>query len=255
MGVDLTVLDFLLKFRGKVHGNTLQLGKQGFHVGTSPGSNEREIANRVIRRYDPLMDVDQIAGSDGYTTKLFEYLGSNTVSSLDASSYEGADIVHDLNMPISDDYISRYDTIFDGGTIEHVFNLPIVFDNVKRMLKLGGLFLSVNAANNQLGHGFYQFSPELMWRVFSKKAGFRVDLMQIAVVGDFENPVNIPDPADVGTRLEIGQTLGPAYILVAATKIGVDQDGYIPIQSDYLTKWENGKKVGPGEYVPDTHGR
>jgi hypothetical protein len=32
MGVDLSVLDFVMKFRGQISGNLLELGKQGLHI-------------------------------------------------------------------------------------------------------------------------------------------------------------------------------------------------------------------------------
>jgi hypothetical protein len=38
----------------------------------------------------------------------------------------------------------------------------------------------VSSANNQMGHGFYQFSPELFHRVLSTENGFRVRAMYIA---------------------------------------------------------------------------
>jgi hypothetical protein len=95
-----------------------------------------------------------------------------------------------------------------------------------------------------------------MWRVFSKQAGFRVELMQIVVRGEgLPNPVDTPDPADAGRRLEIGATSGPAYILVAATKVEAKNDEYIPMQSDYMRNWAGAEGRKPGEYVPDTHNR
>jgi SAM-dependent methyltransferase len=179
MGVDLSVLDFLLKFRGKIHGKTLQLGKQGFHISKAPGSTQRQTAEAIIRKYDLNGNFDYLAGSDGFTENLFHYLGSSEVVSMDASPYEGADLCHDLNTAVPDQYVSTFDTIFDGGTIEHIFNLPIVFENIKRMLKPEGLFLSVNAANNQLGHGFYQFSPQEATH-FSSLRQFGVSLAIVA---------------------------------------------------------------------------
>ncbi len=234
LGVDLTVLDFLAKFRGKIAGATLQLGRQGLHI---PHSQAPQ-AETILRRYDPHARFADIAGATGFAETLFKYLGSETISAMDASSYEGANIVHDLNLPVPEPLHARFDTIFDGGTIEHVYNPPAAFENVKQMLKPGGLFLSVNGANDQLGHGFYQFSPELMWRVFSKEAGFTVELMQIAGRYGTPAPFNTPDPALTGHRMEIGATAGPAYILVAARKTGAQTAERIPAQSDYASIWK-----------------
>jgi hypothetical protein len=302
MGVDITVLDFLLKFRGKIRGDTLHLGRQGLNI--SPYGQQRQAVNALVQKYDLETRFDDLLAECGYTelrdlpgdslefirarladlrirreclrvhevqqcgalraqraapiharrwyghwvcapsssakhvVGLFRYLGSQSVVSLDASSYEGAEIIHDLNTPVPNELLSRFDTIFDGGTIEHVFNVPMAFANVKRMLKSDGLFLSVNGANNQLGHGFYQFSPELMWRLFSNEAGFQVELLQTVVVSDDPRPVHMPDPAVVGQRQEVGATSGPTYILVAARKIADSDFSRIPQQSDYARVWK-----------------
>ncbi len=235
MGVDLTVLDFLTKFRGKIQGTTLQLGRQGLHI---PVQEECQ-AETILRRYDPHAGFEDIASATGFAERLFQYLGSRSLIAMDNSPYEGAEIIHDLNVPVPIDLHERFDTIFDGGTIEHVYSPPVAFENVKQMLKIGGLFLSVNGANDQLGHGFYQFSPELMWRVFSKEAGFTVELMQIAGVYGTPAPFDTPDPAATGRRMEIGATAGPTYILVAARKIGVQTAERIPAQSDYASIWKS----------------
>src|SRR5437763_3852117 len=55
---------------------------------------------------------------------LFRALGFTSVESLDASDYEGADIVWDLNKAVPDSLKAKYDVVFDGGTSEHVFNFP-----------------------------------------------------------------------------------------------------------------------------------
>ena len=237
LGVDLAVLDFLMKFRGKLEGYTLQLGRQGFHIPTGADHPERKAAEAILRKYDEFVDLDRLAGTSGYAEPLFRYLGSKNTISMDASSFEGAEIVHDMNNPVPAELYGQFDTIFDGGTIEHIFNAPMAFENVRKMLKIGGLFLSVNAANNQLGHGFYQYSPELMWRLFCAETGFSVELMQLVLIGDKPQPVDTPDPAVVGRRLQIGTTPGPTYLLLAARKIGEATAGYTPQQSDYSAAW------------------
>jgi hypothetical protein len=45
------------------------------------------------------------------------------VSSVDASDYEGATIVHDLNIPIPRELVEQFDIVWDGGTLEHVLQL------------------------------------------------------------------------------------------------------------------------------------
>ena len=40
------------------------------------------------------------------------------------------------------------------------------------MLTVGGSIFVNTPANNMMGHGFYQFSPELMYRIFAEANGF-----------------------------------------------------------------------------------
>ena len=237
MGIDVSVLDFVLKFKGKIKGETLQLGRQGFHIPRDRKDHRRGLAETALAQYDADATIESFYTLSGFSDALFSYLGSSSVLALDASPFEGANIVHDLNMPVDKTLHARFDTIFDGGTLEHVFDLPVALQNVKDMLRVGGLFLSVNAANNQVGHGFYQFSPELMWRVFAAESGFKVELMQLVNVAGPPAPVDVPDPAAAGKRLEIGATVGPTYLLVAARKIAETESSVTPQQSDYSRRW------------------
>jgi len=38
-----------------------------------------------------------------------------------------------------------------------------------RLVKVGGTVMIATTANNHLGHGFYQFSPEWGFRTFSRR--------------------------------------------------------------------------------------
>jgi hypothetical protein len=66
------------------------------------------------------------------------------IRSLDASTYEGADIMHDLNEPVNGTLCSRFDVIFDGGTIHYVFSVKDALFNVARMCRVGGVIINFN---------------------------------------------------------------------------------------------------------------
>ena len=104
-------------------------------------------------------------------------LGARELVTMDASNYEGASIVHDLNTPVSESLDQQFDVVIDGGTLEHVFNFPVGIANAMRMVKPGGHLVIQTPANSFLGHGFYQFSPELFYRVLSPQNGFEVRRM------------------------------------------------------------------------------
>ena len=109
----------------------------------------------------------------------------------------------------------QFDFIVDGGTLEHVFNYPIAVSNVKLMLRPGGLFVGINPANNDLGHGLYQFGPDLFWRVSSREGGFDIEKMQLVPVADAD-PIDLTDIP--GTRQVFGRTEHNTYIMVAARR-------------------------------------
>jgi len=56
-------------------------------------------------------------------------LGASKVSAMDVSEYEGADILHDLNVPAPANLHERFDLLIDGGTLEHVFNVPVSMES------------------------------------------------------------------------------------------------------------------------------
>ena len=211
------------------------LGRQGFHI----PAQSRTLAQSILQRYDAKASLDAIQPEGApWAEGLFRYLGSTSLSALDASAFEGADIVHDMNLPVPQHLHEAFDTLFDGGTIEHIFDIPAVLRNVRTMLRPGGLFLSVNAANNQLGHGLYQFSPELMWRAFGPGNGFTVEAMYLAPMGPEPSLIEAPDPQAAERRLEIGSTSSPTYLVFAARRTRASLEATSVYQSDYASAWD-----------------
>jgi SAM-dependent methyltransferase len=156
-----------------------------------------------------------------------------TVEALDASDYEGADIIHDLNKPIPDDLRNRYDLVWDGGTLEHVFNFPVAIQNVMQMTKVGGHVFLETPANNLCGHGFYQFSPELFFRLFTPANGF--ELLRLYVLCEGQ-AYHVVDPISIHGRALLRNSEG-ATLRVHARKIA--ELPLSPIQqSDYAETWQ-----------------
>ena len=112
------------------------------------------------------LGVQSISGrpeGHGDDIDFFKKLGFDTVKRMDISAYEGAEIVFDLNHPDPPaECLGAYDCIVDGGTLEHVFNVPNAFNNIFKMLKVGGRVLHFVASNGYIDHGFYMFSPILL---------------------------------------------------------------------------------------------
>ncbi len=116
-------------------------------------------------------DLEAFAGRRGFALRpsaasgdrsLFEALGFSEVAALDASDFEGAEIVHDLNQPVSDSLRARWDLVFNGGTLEHVFDVRAALRNVAELVRPGGRAIHIAPVSNQIDHGFYCFSPTLL---------------------------------------------------------------------------------------------
>ncbi|MBI5399113.1 class I SAM-dependent methyltransferase [Candidatus Saganbacteria bacterium] len=94
-------------------------------------------------------------------------LGAQRVYVADISDYESPDYLIDFNNEISEEYREKFDVIFDIGTLEHVFDIPMALSNIVKMLKKGGELVLVLPAANAIDHGFYSFSPTLLFDYFS----------------------------------------------------------------------------------------
>jgi SAM-dependent methyltransferase len=168
---------------------------------------------------------------------------------LDASDYEGATVLHDLTRPLPPELMQRFDAVIDGGTLEHIFDVPAALRSYMGMLRVGGsLFLSA-PANNLCGHGFYQFSPELMHRVFTPERGFsaeRVALVEAVYPGIELRPARrvtaVVDPDAIGDRVTLTGRR-PVMLVLEARKLKHYDDPFAeaPQQSDYAARWRDGR--------------
>ena len=140
-------------------GNILQLGKQDIYI-------DRNTYNKIFKRIDSSKDkID--------ANEFFLNLGFSGVSSLDASGFEGADYICDLNHKSPESLEQKFDCIFDGGTLEHVFNLPQALENIDKMLKIGGHVIHNLPSHNHVDHGFYMFSPCSLWDYYTAN-GYKI---------------------------------------------------------------------------------
>lgn len=219
---------------------TLTIGRQRCY--SSPRllrSHLREAGVRLGRR-EAMAVVDQ-----GYCEPLLQRIGARLIDSLDASDYEGATIVHDLNRPVPATLRRSYSVVLDSGSLEHVFNFPRAIAECLECVKPGGHFLAVTPTNNWSGHGFYQFSPELYFRVLSEQNGFRIRCMLWRSNTPPGRWYRVPDPATVQRRIE-RQGASPALLYIAAQRTKLCEIlREPPQQSDYVTLWEAARVRAP----------
>lgn len=237
MGFDDQGLRFVLYARtcGVQFTRTAMIGRQELHV--SSASLCKALLESGFPSPDALAThlLDQ---EQGYAEPLLALLGATEIRSFDAAAYEGATDVHDFNQPIDADVTGRFSLVLDSGSLEHVFNFPIAIANCMALTEVGGHFVAITAANNWCGHGFYQFSPELFFRVFCAENGFRVERMIVAECPDGAW-LEVADPGRVRERVMLVNRR-PTYLLVIARRVGASQRmALAPQQSDYLEVWNN----------------
>src|SRR5262245_61315550 len=137
MGLDINAVRFLIQAhrQGVQFGDVLTIGRQDLNV----------YPKRMAEVFDANgLPSQAFKGEDKvhYAEPCFLGLGAKKVQSMDASAFEGAEFVHDLNQPIGTELRERFDVVYDGGTLEHVFNFPMALKNCMEMTRVGGhLFL------------------------------------------------------------------------------------------------------------------
>lgn len=192
------------------------------------------------------------AGGSGYADELLADLGAASVASLDASGYEDATIIHDLNSP-SPPPAERFSMVIDGGSLEHIFHVPNALRSILGLVDVGGHVAFINPMNGHPGHGFYQFSPEFWFRALSPSSGFVVRRCLLKEYGSRRPWFEVPDPADLGRRL-IPRTRGIASLYVLAERVKERPLlAEAPQQSDYVATWTGtgGRAAKLLESVPE----
>jgi len=246
MGINRSFAQFLFYSRKKYavsFDKTITLGRLKLYTAA-------EDIRRMTEKYGAAKQVQDIVFKDEYSEPLFELLGSTQPESMDYSDYEKATHLHDLNQPIAEQFKNEYDVVLDSGTLEHVFNFPVAVKSCMEMLKPGGHFIGITPANNYFGHGFYQFSPELHYRIFSAENGFTVRGMLVGVCGEdgeVEKWYEVKDPAEVRSRVMLVNSK-PTYLFTIAQKTAVAAIFKAsPYQSDYAATWQKGEEGKSGQ--------
>lgn len=187
-----------------------------------------------------------------YADGFLRQLGAETLATLDASDYEGATHIHDLNRPLDQgsphvrSSAATFDMVFDGGTLEHVFNFPVAIKSAMELVRIGGHLIIQTPANNFCGHGFYQFSPELFYRVLSPENGFVIERMVAFECFTKSQWYQVADPAEIHGRVELVGGDQRVLLLLRARRTELKEIFHsTPQQSDYAAAWSSGRPWRP----------
>lgn len=230
MGFDYNGIKLLLhlKSRGVNFNKTVTIGRQGLYV------DAKSLENLFEKYYHKISSENCIQILNSHFSEPFlNNLGATQIDSLDASDYESATVIHDMNTPISEHLKNQYDVLIDGGALEHIFNFPTAIKNCMELIKEGGYFISLAPANNYFGHGFYQFSPELFFRVFSLQNGFEIENVIHVNMDKRSNWFEVMDPDIIKKRVTFRSASMSSLFVVAKRVAIVPIFKTIPQQSDY----------------------
>lgn len=223
MGMTFQTFDLLKKNINEFGqlGNVLTLGRLG---------------NQIDKKKLKLLGLENDkAFSHEYSEEiLIKHLGASSVDSIDNSDFEKANIVHDMNEELKI-IKKRYDTIIDFGTSEHVFNINQNLRNISNLCKNGGRIVHCLPANNQCGHGFWQFSPELFFSLYDELNGYQSTKLYLIDSYDARNYWQIKKKPK-NERLELN-SFTPLYIFVSTIK-KLDNTIQKAQQSDYEHAWK-----------------
>ncbi len=245
MGIDIETARFLLGRRraGVRFEKCVTLGRQHCFL------SNRETRG-LLREFDLLPQDFPGLFPDAYpryAEPFWEMLGAKTLDTIDASDFEGATRVHDMNQPVPAAWHAAYDLVCDIGTLEHVFNFPVAIRNCLEMVKPGGHFFAQTPTNNYLGHGFYQFSPELYFRVLSPANGFEIQHCVAVEYGVRRRSFAVTDPEAIRARVTLINA-APVILLVWAKRVEmVPLFRTTPQQSDYAAAWAQSPHPGNAE--------
>jgi SAM-dependent methyltransferase len=238
MGLAENNLRLLLEAKGR-HGvsltRTATLGRQ--EILLSAGAL-RKILRSFGYNLSQSDSADLLRRDAGFADSLLMYLGAEEIRSFDSSGYEGATDVHDFNAELDPEHHRQFDLVLDSGSLQHIFFATTALQNCMKMVRVGGHLIVMSPANNRIGHGFYQFSPEFYFRSLTEENGF--EICRASVFEGHADPVwyDVVDPATIGGGTEAA-TRRPTTLAVVARK-AADVPPFIrpPQQTLYVEAWK-----------------
>lgn len=85
---------------------------------------------------------------------------------LDISKYEGAEVICDLNYPVSSELIGKYDFIYDSSVLDNLFNPAEAIKNFSKILKPKGRYFGINVSSYYPG-AMVSCHPEWFYSFFA----------------------------------------------------------------------------------------
>jgi len=232
MGLDINAVRFLIgaRERGASFAKVLMIGRQDLNV------YPRKMV-QVLNQHGLAADAFLVEDArTRYADPFFAALGAREVHSLDASPFEGAGVVHDLNLPSPGNFRNLMTWFMTGHAGARV-SFPARLQNCMEMVRPNGRLFIHTGTNNWCGHGFYQSVPRCS---FALEPGQRVQggTNDPAHGGTLRTLVSGQRPGGHPRAVEL-LTFCPVQLLIEARRTDIKPIfAQTPQQSDYTPRWE-----------------
>lgn len=166
---------------------------------------------------------------------------------LDASPYEGAEIIHDMCLPIPNKLRGCADFIFNGSCLDNIFDPAQALRNISAMLRPEGRVMMFEHGTMIQG-AFTVFSPEWFFDFFAANR-YADCQVQIGCFDDIFGPWRIQnwEPFDEsGQGMFDSMQQGDFVTICTAEKGPGSTDNIMPIQAQYRA--QHSKAADP--YLP-----
>jgi len=168
---------------------------------------------------------------------------------LDVSDYEGATIIHNMNIDIPELYHNTYDFIYNGSCMDNLFDPVTFLKNTSKMLKPGGRIIHLECASALAG-AYLSFSPEWFFSYYAINGYFDCKVYAIVARESSDDPhvfnTDLFQWNPYFTRTDNYDYIkgcksvnGLMYLLVSAEKQEDSTSEIIPMQSHYMHSSDN----------------
>jgi len=183
----------------------LMLGKQEMHLS--------EDFLDILKQSGLIDDKSKFGRNELEDSVLFfKAFGFKEVHALDVSDYEGADIIFNLNEDVPNEYVERFDVVYDGGVIEHVFQVNTAFANICKMTKVGGYIFNHNPVYNYLYNTFWNISPQMFLEFYAANDYLIIDSCLLTfLTKDIENRPWQDRPVTWSPDIRLMNLIHPLY--------------------------------------------
>lgn len=183
---------------------------------------------------------------------LFRMMNFTEVASLDAFDADNPTILHDMNKPVPEQYVGKYDVVFDIGSMEHVFDVKSFVANCVAMTREGGTLVIYDALMGWHNECFYNFQTPFFFDVF-KANGFEdisVYLNYFPKYHDFGDRKTVWLRFEYGDRVRFRKPNYNTHVLFVSKRAKALPEFKVPMQgyyAEYYNDFKDFQKAGGAE--------